>query len=73
MHAGSSAAIPSRFLILGQSAGILDKLPVRRMLAIASTAAAALAPGRARGMGRGKRAIRPRPERRRPGPVLYLF
>ena len=41
---------------------------------IASTAAAALTPGRVRGMGRGShRAIRPRPERRRPGLVLYLF
>ncbi len=71
MHANLSAALPARFLILGESAGILDKPPVRRLLArIAWTAVAALAPGRARGMGRGNhRAIRLRPERRRPGPL----
>jgi hypothetical protein len=37
LRARLSAALPSRFLILGESAGILDKLPVRRLLAIAST------------------------------------
>ena len=37
MHANLSAALPARFLILGESAGILDKPPVRRLLAIVST------------------------------------
>jgi hypothetical protein len=37
MHANLSAALPARFLILGESAGILDKPRVRRLLAIVST------------------------------------
>ena len=74
MHANLSAALASRFLILGESAGILDKLPVRRLLAIASTKPLYLRwDGPPAVDEETDRAIGPRPLGRLHCPVLYLF